>query len=59
MPNLDDFSSRLTGLTLNSRPLIDALTASAAELAASGGTRGAVLVADAVVERAATVRERG
>ena len=56
LATVDDFRARLAGLTLNSRPLIDALTASAAELAAT--PRGAELVADAIVERAETVRRR-
>jgi hypothetical protein len=55
LATVDAFATRLAGLTLNSRPLIDALTASAAELAAAS-PRGAELVADAVVERASTVR---
>ena len=54
LATIGDFSARLAGLTLNSRPLIDALTVSAAEMAAT--PLGAALVADAVVERAATVR---
>lgn len=52
---LADFAARLSGLTLNSRPLIDSLTSAAAEIAA-GSIQGATAVADAVVERAATVR---